>query len=77
MGIGKIKVEIQEDYPGAQWYSVRVYLPGYGADHEGFVLVNVSDVKRGHGEFARDILGEAAYFRPEYAKAIKSKLEGV
>jgi hypothetical protein len=66
---GRIKVDIIEDYPGAQWCSVRIKLPGYGngpLDGE-FVLVSVKNLE--------DL--ESEFFRPEYAKAIKKGLESV
>lgn len=74
--MGKIKVEIKEDYKGAQWYHVTIDLPGYGTGPDGinygkFVLVPLRDVLA-----CEDVL-DTPLFRPEYAKAIESALNNV
>lgn len=70
---GKIKVEISETYPGSSHYNLTVFLPGYGANHKGFKLVDIGSVER---EGYKEILDDMDLtFRPEYAKAIKTSLE--
>lgn len=65
---GKIRVKITETYPGSQHYDVIIILPGMGGGNRSkFRLVSVADFE------AYDY--EKQFFRPEYAKAIKSGLE--
>lgn len=71
---GEIHVDICETYEGSQHYRVRIHLPGFGLNHPGFVMVNVEELKREHGEYWGDLLGDTT-MRPEYARAIKSALE--
>jgi len=67
---GKIKVEITETYPGSQHYDVIIKLPGMGSDNRAkFRLVSMANFE------AYDC--EKQFFRPEYAKAIKSGLEQI
>jgi hypothetical protein len=67
---GKIKVEIAEDYPGAQWYDITIELPGYGGGNRSKFKLIPLDMVLG----AEDII-ESPFFRPECAKAIKRGLE--
>lgn len=71
----KIRVEIQETYKGSMHYWVRIYLPGMGANHKGFVLCNVEQLERKLGEDWNAFVGDTTQ-RPEYAMAIKEALEG-
>lgn len=70
-----IRVRITETYEGSCHYHVRIYLPGFGVDHPGFVLCNVEELQRNLGEFWGDFLGDTT-LRPEYAKTIKQAMEG-
>ena len=74
----EIQVEIKEDYPGCQWYHLKVILPGYGHDPvtrplDGvFYLVSAKEYEEEH---LGEMLGRPL-FRPEYAKAIRDGLNG-
>ena len=73
---GKITVEIKEDYPGCQWYDVTIILPGYGGKKAGsFKLFAVTELENFNEDFGD--LPKPAFFRPEYAKAIKKGLENI
>lgn len=68
-------VKIWETYNFSQWYGVRIYPSGYGANHKGFVLMNVEDLEKELGDNWADIC-RPSLFRPEYAKSLKERLEG-
>ena len=69
---GKIVVEIQEDYPGAEWFNVVITLPGYGGGKASrFKLISEERISE-----ICDTVPDCM-FRPEYAKAIKKGLESV
>ncbi len=66
----QIRVEVRETYQGSQHCHCRVRLPGFGADHPGFVLVSVEKLQEAFGEHWSDYLGDIT-LRPEYADAIR------
>lgn len=72
--VGNITVDIPETYEGSCWRRLTIHLPGYGADHKGFVMLDIEAIEKYLGPNWRGDV-QPALFRPEYAKEIKRRLE--
>lgn len=72
----KIEVEIQETYKNSCHYRLVIKLPGMGANHPGYALLDLDSFdENGVTDFITQ--GDLPTFRPEYAKAIQKALDGV